>query len=725
MELTKDQSWLSLIQHQSHWVMAVVEVTIAMATESPAYRVLFANDHFCRLTGTQPVGEYLATGLLERLSPEHQTVMRERFRRHLLGALLQRRYGEADLVADQVLYEPLLVSLVEPTTAQMHKIELRLRTNRTETTAGIDIFEVSADLDAELAACWQGSPTKMQVMTQLLTPGSPLNSLLDRLTPGRYAARGCVLIEGVDVTERESAKALVQLLASPESVLEPSKFNKAHALMKQLFEADGSLLLSAESSQAKLFRGLEQVEWEVNTYNMEDLQDSVFFHTTDRGEVLNVPDLSLVSTTRCEQDILDGGVRSLLLIPLVIRSTTLADSSDQMIGIVGLSSTRPYAFDQADCSNATTLIPALTAAMRHSVQTRFTNIHPSVRRRFEQEAERRSWGLPPAPIVFEQVYPLYGISDIRGSSEERNRAIQQDLCHQFHLALAVVEAICNGGSNALARQLKLDLEDHMAALNRGIAVDSEVTLLAYLRDQVETHFSCFAQLSPVAALAIEQYQKAINADQGCVYNARAVYDQTITHINLLLRQTWNQWQLSMQAITNHYCDIEATDGIDHMIYAGQAIDPDFAEFQLRSLRYEQLRAVCDCARKCFTLKQKYDTDMVITHLVLVQAFTVDIIHDEHTERLFDVRGTRDTRYEIVKKRIDKACDAETGVRITQPGRLTLVYSTHEEWREYEQYLRYLHREGFVAEAVEQGTVEALQGVNGLKFARVKVLPEVL
>ena len=724
VNLAADAEWLSLIQHHSQLVMAVVEVSTAVAETGLSQNILFANDYFCRLTGARDRGDRLDTCLLSRLSTEDQAILRERFRRHFLSALLQYRYGDQQLVASRVLHEPFMVSLVDPATAQMRKIELRLRTNQSDADGtGLQIFEITPELEQALMACWDNAPTRQPVMTQLLTQGSPLQKLLDQLTPASYAAGGCVLIEGVDVTEREISKSLVQLLVSHESVLEPSKFDKAHALMKQLFEADGSLLLSAESSQAKLFRGLENPEWEVNTYAIEDLRDSVFFHATYRGEVLNIPDLSLVNTTRCEQDILDDGVRSLLLIPLVVRSTTLADSSAQMIGIVGLTSTRPYAFDQADCSNATTLIPALTAAMRHTIQDRFTNIHPSVRWRFEQEAERRSWGLPPSPIVFENVYPLYGISDIRGSSEERNGAIQKDLLKQFSLALAIVEAVAADIDNALVRQLKLDLADHIAALKQGISVDSEVTLLAYLRDQVEAYFPCFTQLSPAAALAIEEYQKALHGEHGCVYQARAVYDQTITHINQLLRSTWNQWQTSMQAITRHYCDIEATDGIDHMIYAGQAIDADFTDFQLRSLRYDQLRAVCDCARKSFTLKEKYDTDMVITHLVLVQAFTVDIMHDENTERLFDVRGTRDTRYEIVKKRIDKALDAETGERITQPGMLTVVYSTGDEWQEYQQYLRYLQREGIVAEAIEQGGVEPLQGVSGLKFARVEVLPE--
>ncbi|NQE36992.1 hypothetical protein E5S67_04759 [Microcoleus sp. IPMA8] len=55
--------------------------------------------------------------------------------------------------------------------------------------------------------------------------------------------------------------------------------------------------------------------------------------------------------------------------------------------------------------------------------------------------------------------------------------------------------------------------------------------------------------------------------------------------------------------------------------------------------------------------------------------------------------------------------------------LTVVYSTEDEWEEYQQYLRYLSREGWVEPKVPTGTVESQQGVSGLKFARVRILPE--
>jgi hypothetical protein len=342
--------------------------------------------------------------------------------------------------------------------------------------------------------------------------------------------------------------------------------------------------------------------------------------------------------------------------------------------------------------------------------------------RFLQEAERRSWGLPSEPIVFANVYPLYGISDIRGSSEERNRAIQADLLEQFQLGLLIVEAVCQFHESALGEQLRLDLLDYIAKLKERVTVDAEVTALKILSDRLEVYLDYFAQCGPDALAAVETYRQSCNNDHKSVYVARARYDKTISKINFLLKETWERWQVRMQQIIPHYCDLEATDGINHMIYVGESIDSKFSVYHLRSLRYEQLRAICDCARTAFNFQSLYDTQMEVTHLVLVQDQTVDIIHDENTEKLFEVRGTRDIRYEIVKKRIDKAVDEQARTRITQPGMLTLVYSTEEEWAEYQQYLRYLARDGWVDTEIQCGTVEPLQGITGLRFARVRILP---
>lgn len=698
--------WWSVLERRSRLLVAAVDMQ--------THQIEWASDRFRRLVGMAESPPKLGDDVLKRLETDGQLWVRERIRRHVLQAILTARYGRDELLPSRWLHEPLLLSVKPLEGDRARFVEFTVSSDR------LHLEHLDASVATALEACWAAPPDAAEVMQQLNDPQAGLQTVLQCLNPDTYHASGTILLEGMDVSDREVTQRLIHLLLDRESILQPHRFLHANDLLKRLFRATDSLILTAEADTAALYVDLDQAEWTTHTLSVESLQASPLYQAAAKGAVLNLRNLSRECPSLCENLLQERGAKSLLVLPLVVKSVRLKTSS-QLLGMVGIISDQVDAFDAIDEHYGNTIAPALTIAMRQTVNERFTNIHESVRWRFEEEAERRSLGLPPEAITFHDVYPLYGISDIRGSSNERNRAIQQDLLEQFHLALAIADAVCASVPNAFAHQFRDDLLEKMALLQQNVTVDAEITLLRYLQDNLEIHFEFFESCSELARQAIVAYEAAKDPAHGCIYTARAIYDRTVQNINLTLRQTWQHWQQTMQAVTPHYCDIEATDGIDHMIYAGRAIDASFSPFHLRSLRYEQLRAVCACARTGFRLKAEHQTDMDITHLVLVQDCTVDITHDENTERLFDVRGTRDTRYEIVKKRIDKALDAKTHERITQPGCLTVVYSTAEEWKEYQEYLRYLQREGWIGSEIEQGTVEPLQGVTGLKFVRVPVL----
>jgi hypothetical protein len=74
----------------------------------------------------------------------------------------------------------------------------------------------------------------------------------------------------------------------------------------------------------------------------------------------------------------------------------------------------------------------------------------------------------------------------------------------------------------------------------------------------------------------------------------------------------------------------------------------------------------------------------------------------------------------VKKRIDKAVIKGTTERVTQPGRIAIVYAQPGEAQEYRGYLEYLHSLGYVGRGVEDVELEELQGVSGLRALRVAV-----
>ena len=533
--------------------------------------------------------------------------------------------------------------------------------------------------------------------------------------------KGQLLLEGWDVTAREQLRRLGRLLLNGHSILQPEKFREVGQSMRSLFSGDATFVLRTDGDRLQLTLGNEARLRTVRGYDLGDLRESPCLAAMQLERVTIVRDLATQAVTPLEQDLRDRGARSLLLIPLLLRDKA-GDRPPLLMGLVGVASRLPDNFDLLDINRAELLQPSLAVALRQAGQSHFSNIHPAVEWKFLQEAERRSWGLPPQPIAFENVYPLYGISDIRGSSLARDRAIQTDLLSQFRQALAILDCACAAKDLPLLRQLRLDLQEYIHNLEGGVTVEAEVRGAQYLRENIEDDLDYLAGLDPATAAAVTAYRQACDNPHGAVYEARAEYDHLVSEINRRMRETWDRCQSKMQSIAPHYCDIESTDGIDHMIYAGSSIYPDFTSFHLRSLRYEQLRAVCACARMGFEIERTLSDQLRLTHLVLVQGSTVDILHDENTEKLFDVRGTRDTRYEIVKKRIDKARDAITGERITQPGCLTVVYATEDEGHEYQEYLRYLEREGMIGSKRESGEVESLQGANGLRFIRVAVLP---
>jgi hypothetical protein len=90
------------------------------------------------------------------------------------------------------------------------------------------------------------------------------------------------------------------------------------------------------------------------------------------------------------------------------------------------------------------------------------------------------------------------------------------------------------------------------------------------------------------------------------------------------------------------------------------------------------------------------------------------------ERKFDVDGAYNVRYEIIKKRIDKVRIKETNERLTQPGKIAIVYSQVKDATEYEEYIEFLQNLHLIKPGIEHYDLEELQGVVGLKALRVDV-----
>jgi hypothetical protein len=88
------------------------------------------------------------------------------------------------------------------------------------------------------------------------------------------------------------------------------------------------------------------------------------------------------------------------------------------------------------------------------------------------------------------------------------------------------------------------------------------------------------------------------------------------------------------------------------------------------------------------------------------------------EKRFDVDGTYNARYEVVKNVLTKPTSKEQRKELLKREN-TIVYSHNYEETEYLKYIKFYNLKE-LEPTIEQFDVEELQGVSGLKAIRIKV-----
>jgi hypothetical protein len=411
---------------------------------------------------------------------------------------------------------------------------------------------------------------------------------------------------------------------------------------------------------------------------------------------------------------------------------------DELIGTLDLGSPIPGDLNAIQAMKLGEVLPLFSMAIKRSmeelnntvqaiIKEKYTAIHPSVEWRFQKAAlnymqQKNAGGLSEIePIVFKEVYSLYGASDIRGSSTLRNAVIQADLIEQLQLARAIVVVAYRQKPLPLLDEFAYRLGKQITALEVGLSSGDEATLLDFLRREVEPLFEHLQAFGRGVSEAIAAYRTALDPSLGVLYRQRKDFEESVTLVNETISTYLAEEEGKAQAMFPHYFETHKTDGIDHGIYIGASLveEGTFDRLYLRNLRLWQLMVMCGVARKAERLKERLRVPLETAHLILVQSTPLSI-RFRPDEKQFDVDGTYNIRYEIIKKRIDKAVIKGTAERLTQPGRIAIIYSQAREAGEYREYVDYLHASGYLTDDVEEVELEDLQGIQGLKALRVTV-----
>ena len=172
----------------------------------------------------------------------------------------------------------------------------------------------------------------------------------------------------------------------------------------------------------------------------------------------------------------------------------------------------------------------------------------------------------------------------------------------------------------------------------------------------------------------------------------------------------------------HYYERYKTDGVEHNLYIGESITKkkSFHKVYLYNLRLWQLQAMCEMENNYYKLKERMAVDLDVASMILVFNGSLSL-RFRMDEKRFDVDGTYNARYEVIKKRVDKALIIGTDQRVTQPGKIAIIYSQKEDELEYMKYISFLQKKKMLLKKVESVELEDLQGVTGLKALLVGVL----
>ena len=634
--------------------------------------------------------------------------------------VLQRVYG----IGTAVDYYPLILTVPDPETGlERHfKIEFDVRFIDVETIGG-----PPPALDGALRA---------RLARELPDP----DALHAVLPPERFVLRGFTIFRAIDVTDQEVLSSIKRDLIDRESIVSAVRFQSLQAKLQTFFRRPALCfgLAALEGDQVLLLNNTVEHEHacifaDSKHHSTAEFRGSIYERAVTGGKPLVVEDLLAWPGRGCiEEEIVKTGVRSILVAPLFYQ--------DEVIGTLELSSPRPGDLNATHLPKVDEILPLFSMAVRRSleelnsriqafIKEKCTAIHPVVEWRFrravlhgiERGVQEDGGTSEIEPIVFEGVYPLYALSDIRGSSTQRALAIQADLLRQLRLARDVVDAAHRARALPALDELRYRVDRHVAQIEGGLRSGDEVGVIAFLRGDVERLFDHLQAFGPDVRARVEAYRAALDPRLGAVYERRRLFEESVTRVADTISAYLDLEEQAAQTMFPHYFEKQKTDGVDHQIYVGASLleDGRFDPLYLKNLRLWQLMVTCGVALRAQQLRDRLPVPLETTHLVLVQHAPL-AIRFRFDEKRFDVDGAYDIRYEIVKKRIDKALIKGTNERVTQPGRIAIVYAQPGEAQEYRGYIEYLQHLGYLTGGVEDVELEELQGVQGLRALRVSV-----
>lgn len=583
------------------------------------------------------------------------------------------------------------------------------------------------------------------IVAELLDNFDNIELWKTRFPPESYDFSGFVFANFFDVTDDYAISNLKSNLLDDTDFATPEKIQKIEECFKSLLsvsdlkvgfsvynkEDDGFERVYGNSFDSFLLNGKEHLPSDhvlcSNSHKVL-LDQKAFFSIADVNKYFKLskgqaPQYAALNHL---------GFKSAILAPIA--------NNNQLFGVLEIVSPTKLALNSLNANKLTDVLPYILTLVERKItaeqnliqaiiQKECTAIHPSVGWKFIDAAKAyikenaHNTGITFfKQITFENVYPLYGQIDVKSSSMARLEATKKDLLLQLRMAHQILLEAVKIKALPIYLQVQFQIESYIDLIDSNFQIDSEYQVSGFLKNEVKPLFKLIRKTKCSLTESISNYFDELDQELEVVYQFRLQYDETIGNINKDIAHLLDEKEIEAQKMHPHFFERFKTDGVEHNMYIGDSITENgsFNKVYLYNLRLWQLQVMCELENYYYMNRENYPMLLDVTSLVLVfnQPLSIRFRMDE---KRFDVDGTYNARYEIVKKRIDKAFIKNTKTRITQKGKLTIVYSQQQDKIEYSKYIAFLQSKNVLENNLEDLELEDLQGVSGLRALRVGIL----
>lgn len=562
--------------------------------------------------------------------------------------------------------------------------------------------------------------------------------MLEKIIPNEnFALEGFFIFNATEITDHETISSLKFDLIGKESLMSMDKFHSLENKLRGLLgKRDISLGLIAFPSFKRDIENAMRMGKSI-ILQEEFVKKGIFAECRIYKDVIESNEVKLIydamgygCSEKVEEAFLSANIRNLLIAPLIYKG--------ELIGLMELASPHPGDLNKINSLKLKEVYPLfavciesclddLNKSIQSVIKEKCTAIHPSVEWRFRDaafnylEKLRNDIVDEMEEIVFDNVHPFFGCSDIKDSSIIRNEAIKSDLIENLELAQKIVDKASEEATIPILEELGFRISGKLDLLKSGLNSSSEIETINFIKNEIGSTFDLLKDISPDLNKTISEYRQKLHPGLGFLFHKRKDFEESLSLVNETICTEIDIQQDKAQRIFPHYFEKYKTDGVEYNMYAGSSMAAEkiFNQMHFKSLRLWQLVTMCIIAKKCNELVGSMSMPLRTTHLIYAASapITIRFLYDE---KKFDVAGSYDIRHEIIKKRIDKAEIKGTKDRLVAPGKIAIVYSSESEAEEYRQYFNFLKTKNYITGEIESFDLEGMQGIQGLKALRIEV-----